>query len=166
VRELRIPIGVLAVDLFTVFGQVMRQIPQVRGCFDLVRPLLCFRDDLMKFPLQSGVESCAGNGLFRLRPLRFIRLGISVLGRRGLLRFPSSLAASLAGVPSLQLRWPPSPGQIPEVSLLLGIHSEVPPLPIRSTTAQGPWRIWIWSSSKPTSSDLRKPEPNSLANIA
>jgi hypothetical protein len=41
-----------------------------------------------------------------------------------------------------------------------------PPLPIRSTTAQCPWRIWMSSNSKPTSSDLRKPQPNSMANIA
>jgi hypothetical protein len=31
-----------------------------------------------------------------------------------------------------------------------------PPLPIRSTIAQWPWRIWISSSFRPTSSDLRK----------
>src|SRR5713101_5112735 len=37
-----------------------------------------------------------------------------------------------------------------------------PPLPIRSTTAQCPWRIWMSSNSKPTSSDLRKPQPNSM----
>jgi len=41
-----------------------------------------------------------------------------------------------------------------------------PPLPTRSTTAQCPWRIWMSSNSKPTSSDLRKPQPNSMANIA
>src|SRR5436305_452304 len=28
------------------------------------------------------------------------------------------------------------------------------------------WRIWMSSNSKPTSSDLRKPQPNSMANIA
>jgi hypothetical protein len=41
-----------------------------------------------------------------------------------------------------------------------------PPLPIRSTTAQCPWRIWMSSNSKPTSSDLRKPQPNGIANMA
>jgi hypothetical protein len=41
-----------------------------------------------------------------------------------------------------------------------------PPLPIRSTMAQCPWRIWMSSNSKPTSSDLRKPQPNNMANIA
>jgi len=41
-----------------------------------------------------------------------------------------------------------------------------PPLPIRSTTAQCPWRIWMSSNSKPTSSDLRKPQPNNMAHIA
>src|SRR5438094_9639055 len=29
-----------------------------------------------------------------------------------------------------------------------------------------PWRIWMSSNSKPTSSDLRKPQPNIMANIA
>jgi hypothetical protein len=41
-----------------------------------------------------------------------------------------------------------------------------PPLPIRSTTAQCPWRIWISSNSRPTSSDLRKPQPNRMASMA
>ena len=41
-----------------------------------------------------------------------------------------------------------------------------PPLPIRSTTAQCPWRTWISSNSRPTSSDLRKPQPNSKASMA
>lgn len=41
-----------------------------------------------------------------------------------------------------------------------------PPLPTRSITAQCPWRIWISSNSNPTSSDLRKPQPNSMASIA
>src|SRR6516162_1944963 len=34
-----------------------------------------------------------------------------------------------------------------------------PPLPIRSTTAQWLWRTSMSSNSKPTSSDLRKPQP-------
>jgi hypothetical protein len=29
-----------------------------------------------------------------------------------------------------------------------------------------PWRIWISSNSRPTSSDLRKPHPNSKASMA
>jgi hypothetical protein len=41
-----------------------------------------------------------------------------------------------------------------------------PPLPIRSTTAQCLCRIWMSSNSKPTSSDLRNPQPNSMANMA
>ena len=40
------------------------------------------------------------------------------------------------------------------------------PLPIRSTTAQCPWRIWISSNFNPTSSDLRNPQPNSMASMA
>jgi len=47
-----------------------------------------------------------------------------------------------------------------------GHRADVPPLPIRSTTAQCPWRICTSSISKPTSSDLRKPHPNSMASIA
>ena len=64
VPQLRIAIVVLAVDLFTTFGQVMLQIPQVLGFFDLARLLLCFLYDLMEFPPQSSVESFAGDGLF------------------------------------------------------------------------------------------------------
>ena len=48
----------------------------------------------------------------------------------------------------------------------MGTVRMCPPLPIRSTTAQCPWRIWISSNSRPTSSDLRKPHPNSKASMA
>jgi len=41
-----------------------------------------------------------------------------------------------------------------------------PPLPTRSTTAPCPWRIWISSHFKPTSSERRKPQPKSMASIA
>src|SRR5712671_4950890 len=40
----------------------------------------------------------------------------------------------------------------------MGTVRMCPPLPIRSTTAQCPWRIWISPISKPTSSDRRKPQ--------
>ena len=82
VDELRVAVVVFAVDPFTPFGQVMLQIPQVCGFFDLVRLLFCFPYDTLQFPIQSSVESCAGDGLFRLRPLRFVLIGITVWCRR------------------------------------------------------------------------------------
>ena len=39
--------------------------------------------------------------------------------------------------------------------------ADVATLADQSTTAQCPWRTWISSNSKPTSSDLRKPQPSS-----
>src|SRR5260370_4286165 len=72
----------LAVDLFTVFGQVIFPLPDVRRFLDLVRHLFCFVHDVLKFPLQSSVESCAGDGFFRFRPGRLVLVGIRVWGRR------------------------------------------------------------------------------------
>jgi uncharacterized protein (DUF2141 family) len=37
---------------------------------------------------------------------------------------------------------------------------------VATLTRSCPWRIWISSNSRPTSSDLRKPQPNSKASIA
>jgi len=64
VRELRVAVVVLAIDLFTAFGQVMFQVPQIRRLLDLAGHLLCFLDHLVKLPLQSSVEGFAGDGLF------------------------------------------------------------------------------------------------------
>jgi hypothetical protein len=82
VRQLRILIVVLAVDLFTAFGQVMLQIPQIRRLLDLVGHLLRFLNHFVQLATQSSVESCAGDGFFRFRPRRLVLLGIRVLGRR------------------------------------------------------------------------------------
>jgi len=63
-RELRIAIVVLAVDLFTTLGQVVFQILQIRRPLDRVRHLLCSLNHFVKLPTQSSVESCAGDGFF------------------------------------------------------------------------------------------------------
>jgi hypothetical protein len=40
----------------------MFQLPVLRGFLDLVRHLLGFLHDVLKFPIQSSVESRAGDG--------------------------------------------------------------------------------------------------------
>ena len=41
-----------------------------------------------------------------------------------------------------------------------------PPLANQIHHRPVPWRFWMSSNSRPTSSDLRKPQPNSMASIA
>src|SRR6516164_941088 len=45
--ELRVSIVVLAIDLFTAFGQVMFQVPQICRLLDLTGFLLCFPNHLL-----------------------------------------------------------------------------------------------------------------------
>jgi hypothetical protein len=40
------------------------------------------------------------------------------------------------------------------------------PLPIKSTMAQCPWRVWTSRISSPTNSDRRRPQPSNMANMA
>ena len=117
-----------------------------------------------------------------------LRTGSPQVMRRNMLQ-ARSLAASLDHVPHNILRdaFPPhlsrsgNPSKDPSLRdpgcydpliercfdpFGIGTVRMWPPLPIRSTTAQCPWRIWISSNSKPTSSDLRKPQPNSMASMA
>ena len=62
VRELRVPVVVLAIDLFTALGQVMFQVSQIRRLRDLAGHLFCFLNYLVKLPAQSSVEGFAGGG--------------------------------------------------------------------------------------------------------
>ena len=48
----------------------------------------------------------------------------------------------------------------------IGTVRMCPPLPVKSTMAQWPWRIWTSSVSSPTNSDRRNPQPNSIASMA
>ncbi len=64
VRELRVSVVVFAVNLFTTFGQVMFQVPQIRRPLDLAGHLLCFLNYLVKLSPQGSVEGFAGEGLF------------------------------------------------------------------------------------------------------
>src|SRR5439155_14325880 len=82
VRELRIAIVVFVIDLFTAFGQVMFQVPQIRRLLDIVGQLLRFLNHFVQLATQSSVEGCAGDGLFRSRPSRFVPLRVAVLVRR------------------------------------------------------------------------------------
>jgi len=64
VREFRIPIVVLAVDLLTTLGQVTFQVPQIRRLLGLAGHLLYFLNHLVKLSPQGSVEGCAGDELF------------------------------------------------------------------------------------------------------
>src|SRR5208282_4378809 len=76
IRQLRIPIVVLAVDLFTALGQVVFQVPQIRRLLDLVGHSLCFLNHFVNLPSQSSVEDCADDGVFCPRPNRLVLVGI------------------------------------------------------------------------------------------
>jgi hypothetical protein len=64
VRDSRGAELVLAIDLFTAFGQVMFQVPHIGRLLDLAGHPFCFLNHLVKFPVQSSVEGFAGEGLF------------------------------------------------------------------------------------------------------
>ena len=63
-RELRIPIVVLAIDLYTPLGQVLLQVPHIRRVLDLAGHLLCCLRHFAQLPLQSTIEGLAGDCLF------------------------------------------------------------------------------------------------------
>ncbi|PYV75454.1 MAG: hypothetical protein DMG96_17120 [Acidobacteria bacterium] len=77
------------IDLFTAFGQVMFQVPQIRRLLDIVGQLLRFLNHFVQLATQSSVEGCAGDGLFRSRPSRFVPLRVAVLVRRRAGHVPS-----------------------------------------------------------------------------
>src|ERR1035437_6695939 len=81
-RQLRVPVVVLAINLFTAFGQVMFQVPQIRRLLDLAGHLLCFLNHLVELSPQGSVEGFAGDALFWPRPNRCVLVGIAVLSRR------------------------------------------------------------------------------------
>jgi hypothetical protein len=64
VRESRIPIVVLTVDLLTTLRQVTFQVPQIRRLLDLAGYLLYFLNHLVKLSPQGSVEGCAGDQPF------------------------------------------------------------------------------------------------------
>jgi integrase len=53
-RELRVSLVVLAVDLLTTWGQVKFQVPQIRRMLDLPGHLLCFLNHLVKLSPQGS----------------------------------------------------------------------------------------------------------------